>query len=80
MTVGWYAGLVRYERKALLLGPYETRELADANVARAHDAACDIDAFCWFDTPAVFRLEMDELPDGKLNKTAGMHLVERVLG
>jgi hypothetical protein len=40
VAIGYYAGLVRNGRSALLLGPYESRETAAENVKRAHDAAC----------------------------------------
>jgi hypothetical protein len=68
MAIGFYAGLVRDgRRKAFLLGPYDTREAAASNVERAHDAACEIDPFCWFDEAGVFCLEAQELPSGRLN-------------
>ena len=70
--VGWYAGLRRERRNALLLGPYDTKAEAEAVLESAHARAMEIDAFCHFDTPGIFRLESDKLPDGRLNRVLGV--------
>lgn len=67
MATGFYAGLVRGPRRALLLGPYNTQEEADAVVGLAHEMALEVDPFCHFDTPGTFRLECERLPFGRLN-------------
>lgn len=74
MPVGFYAGLRRSARqRALLLGPYATREEAGEHVERAHEAAMTIDPFCHFDEAGVFELDWQELPDGVLNSRIGLH-------
>lgn len=74
MAIGFYAGLLRDgKRKALLLGPYATKAEAEPHVARAHAAACEIDAWCECDAPGVFELQTQgELPAGVLNRRIGV--------
>ena len=67
MAVGFYAGLKRGSRSALLAGPYKTKKQAERALPKAHDAAMEVDRFCHFDVPGVFRVECDKLPTGVLN-------------
>ena len=71
--IGFYVALVRDGcKRAFLLGPYDTREAAASNVERAHDAACEVDPFCWFDEAGVLQLEAPNLPPGRLNGIVGL--------
>jgi hypothetical protein len=72
-SVGYYAGLRRESRKAFLLGPYATRAEAEAVLAQAHERAIEIDPFCHFDEPGIFRLESPQLPEGRLNHVLGVY-------
>jgi hypothetical protein len=72
MAVGFYAGLKRGERNALLLGPFDTKAEAEAVLENAHALAEKVDAQCYFDTPGVFRLEHSRLPEGRLNNVLGV--------
>ena len=67
MAVGFYAGLKRGSRNALLAGPYKTKKQAERALSRAHDEAIEVDCFCHFDTLGVFRIECSKLPTGVLN-------------
>lgn len=62
MRVGFYAGLNRNGRRALLAGPFDTYQEAAASVEAAHLAACKINPFHWFDTPGVYRIRALTLP------------------
>lgn len=72
----YYAGIARGRGQiALLLGPYDTRPEAEANLDRAHLAAMDIDPYCHFDTPLIVMMQADKVPGaGKLNKKIGLHI------
>ena len=76
VNVGYYAGLNRDgKRRALLVGPFATREAAAAVVDAAHEAAVLLDPFCYFDTPGVFRYAtFNSLPAGRL--ACGRHTIE----
>lgn len=76
MPIGYYAGLRRDGRKAILLGPYASKAEADANVERARDEAERVDPFCWFDSAGVIEIECAELPVGKLNAHIGLWAIE----
>lgn len=65
--IGYYAAIIRDTRTALLLGPYATHQEAAANVERAHDMACKLNGYFWFDVPGVCRIQANKLPLGKLN-------------
>lgn len=73
----YYAGIARGRGQiALLLGPYDTRQEAEANLDRAHLAAMDIDPYCHFDTPLIVMMQATKPPGaGKLNKRIGLHVV-----
>jgi hypothetical protein len=73
MPIGFYAGLKRGKRNALLLGPFDTKVEAEAVLEKAHALAEKVDAQCYFDTPGVFRLEHPAaLPAGRLNNVLGV--------
>jgi len=63
---------MRGKRRALLAGPFPTREEAEAWVAKAHAAAKQTDPWTHFDTPGVFRVPASVSAPGRLNAELGL--------
>lgn len=55
MNQFWYVAIVRDTRLIPVVGPFPTREQADAVSAKAKRLAYDIDGFTWFDRWATIR-------------------------
>lgn len=70
MPVGFYCTMIRGDKVAWLVGPFDTKEAAEAKVPAARNAAYDVDPRSHFDAFGVTRLERPDdrmLPRGVLN-------------
>lgn len=81
MATGFYATLRRETRQgtktAWLLGPFETKEAAEARVTDAARAAEDHDHWCAWDARGVSSITHEgatlaDLPAGRLNASLGL--------
>ncbi|WP_054565872.1 hypothetical protein [Frankia sp. R43] len=71
----FYVTVLRGRATGCLLGPYDTREEAEANVDRANRAARELDPWCGFDAFGVTRVVPRPgrvLPAGYLNQRIGL--------
>ncbi len=77
----FYVTMIRGQRVAWLAGPFDTKELADAQVRAATDAAMDADPRAAFDAFGVTKLTLSLAPGkrykpGVLNRQLGLPLGE----
>lgn len=72
---GYYVTVRKGPRTGRLLGPYTTREAADANVERARTVAIQVDSWAWFYEFGTVRIATQRgraLPPGRFNALIGL--------